>query len=118
VQLIHLEIDFFIDHNLELLGEGGKFDCQNKCFSSKNKGRILLLFPKNGPTFGKFFFWSEISKIMIAQKFRWWAQMAEDNLFHISIIGTSIWDYEDNYSLYRKKNTLTSSGRIAPIVFY
>ena len=44
---------------------------------------------------------------MIAQKiFRWWAQMAEDNLFHdILIIGTSSWDYEDNFDpISRKKD--------------
>ena len=50
------------------------------------------------------------SNVMIAQKiFRWWAQMAEDNLFHdILIIGTSSWDYEDNFDPISRKKKLIS----------
>ena len=50
------------------------------------------------------------SNVMIAQKiFRWWAQMAEDNLFHdILIIGTSSWDYEDNFDPISRKKILIS----------
>ena len=104
-------IFFFIYRSqFGIFGEENLIVRINVFFTFKNKGRILL-FPKNGPTFGKIlFFWSKISNIMIAQKlFRWWAQMAEDNLFHdILIIGTSSWDYEDNFDPISRKKILIS----------
>ena len=81
----------------------------------KNKGRILfIIIPKKMvQLLVKFFDYILVkifSNVMIAQKiFRWWAQMAEDNLFHdILIIGTSSWDYEDNFDPISRKKILIS----------
>lgn len=82
---------------------------------NKNKGRILfIIIPKEMvQLLVKFFDYILVkifSNVMIAQKiFRWWAQMAEDNLFHdILIIGTSSWDYEDNFDPISRKKILIS----------
>jgi len=84
-------------------------------FFKKNKGRILfIIIPKKMvQLLVKFFnhiLVKIFSNVMIAQKFfRWWAQMAEDNLFHdILIIGTSSWDYEDNFDPISRKKILIS----------
>ena len=84
-------------------------------FFKKNKGRILfIIIPKKMvQLLVKFFDYILVnifSNVMIAQKiFRWWAQMAEDNLFHdILIIGTSSWDYEDNFDPISRKKILIS----------
>ena len=84
-------------------------------FFKKNKGRILfIIIPKKMvQLLVKFFDYILVnifSNVMIAQKiFRWWAQMAEDNLFHdILIIGTSSWDYEDNFDPINRKKKLIS----------
>jgi len=84
-------------------------------YFKKKQGQNIIYYysQKNGPTFGKIlwlYFGQNFLNVMIAQKiFRWWAQMAEDNLFHdILIIGTSSWDYEDNFDPISRKKILIS----------